>query len=36
MYMGINEFKKSYRPLAYVIKKHDVKIVADITSILSR
>ena len=36
MYMGINEFKKSYQPLAYVIKKHDVKIVADITSILSR
>ena len=36
MYKGINEFKKGYQPRAYVIKKHDGKIVADIISILSR
>ena len=29
-YKGINELKKGYQPLAYVIKKHDGTIVADI------
>ena len=28
-YKWINESKKSYQPRAYVIKKHDVTIVAD-------
>ena len=37
MYKGITKFKKClcFQPRAYVIKKHDVTIVADITSILS-
>ena len=29
------EFKKGYQPRTYVIKKHNGKIVADTTSILS-
>ena len=29
IYKGINEFKKGYQPRAYVIKKHDGKIVAE-------
>ena len=33
IYMGINELKQGYQPLAYVIKKHDGTIVADTTSI---
>ena len=36
MCKGINEFKKGYQLLAYVIKKHDGTIVADTSSILSR
>ena len=36
MYKGINEFKKGYQPRTYLIKKHDVTIVADTSSILSR
>ena len=36
MYKGINEFKKGYQPRAYVIKKHEGKIVPDTTCILSR
>ena len=36
MYKGINEFKKGYQLSSYEIKKHDDRIVADTTSILSR
>ena len=36
MYNGINKFKKSYQPRAYVIKKHNGTIVTDTTIILSR
>ena len=34
MYKGINELKKGYQPLAYVIKEDDSTIIADTISII--